>query len=382
MKICIFSLYKSENLGEMVYTECLKKMLEQNIPGVDVQLVDIHGRDATQHRPNGIILRGLKKLGASSLEKKLRFAKENDFLRNYYSERVRGAKAVIIPGGGYIKCTPKSANDRSYRYNEYFAIMADVCEENNIGLYYNAVGHTINRNEENEIKAWKKTFSMPAVQYVSCRDELDFFKKVYKDTRLVCCTAAYSATLYGFERDKHSNTIGIGVIRQDAFEDYGYKVSREDLIRFYIDLIHELEDRGHCVKLFTNGLTRDYEFGRTIAEKYGNRDLLVNRPVTVEELLGTISSFKGVIVSRMHAAIIAYSFDIPAVCLCWNNKHLGFMRSAGVPERAIYPENFKALQVADIMESALLTGWPEEQKETYRTTALSSVDEIIARIRA
>lgn len=260
--------------------------------------------------------------------------------------------------------------------------MADVCANENIGLYFNAVGHTINRNEDNELMAWKEIFAKPAIKYVSCRDEIGFFKKVCSYAELVCCSAAYSAEIYNMKKDYSSNTIGSGVIRPDAFEDYGIVISYEKLVDFYKQLIDKLFEIGYEVKLFTNGLTRDYIFGEKIAEASGREDILIERPERIEELLNTISSFKGVIVSRMHAAIIAYSFDIPALCLCWNNKHKEFMKYAGVEERAIYPKNFSADYVVEVLKNAIGSGWPEEQKETYRTTALKSVDEIVSIIMA
>ena len=387
MKICILSLYKSENLGEMAYTECVRKLIQKKLPEAEIELVDIHGRDANKPYKDSLLVRLFRKLHMTSLEKKYYFASRDAFLLNYYSERVKNASAVVVPGGGYIKCTPKSKRDRFYRYNTYFSIMADVCERENIGFFFNAVGHTINRNEENELSAWKKTFSKPAIRYVSCRDELRFFKAVREDSQLVCCTAAYAAELFGVngrteKKDPGSvkKIIGIGVIREDAFNDYGFSVTGDKLLLFYQNLIHSLSDRGYEVKLFTNGLKRDQLFGERVAESLGRKDILLPRPEKIEDLLNMISEFQGLIVSRMHAAIIGYSFDIPAVCLCWNNKHREFLSCAGVPERAIYPDKFDAEYVTGVLDKSMSEGWPKEQREKYRLTALKSVDMIIENI--
>ena len=103
MKICILSLYKSENLGEMAYTDCLSQMIKERIPNADIELIDIHGRDS--HRPykDNIAIKILRKLHISAREKKLRIANENTYLKNYYTFRVKGAKAFVIPGGVYQK---------------------------------------------------------------------------------------------------------------------------------------------------------------------------------------------------------------------------------------------------------------------------------------
>lgn len=102
MKICILSLYKSENLGEMAYTECLRKIIEKRIPNVEIQLVDIHGRDATIPYKDNVLIKIFRKMNLNSLEKKIKFTQENRFLRKYYAERIRGAKAVIVPGGDIL----------------------------------------------------------------------------------------------------------------------------------------------------------------------------------------------------------------------------------------------------------------------------------------
>lgn len=378
MNICILSLYKSENLGEMAYTECVRRMIENQIHEVNIHYVDIHGRDAEVLFKEPLIVKFLRKVRFFSLEKKIRSKAEIKFLKNYYLSRIKDADAVIVPGGGYIKCTPKSKFDRFYRYNVYFDIMSQICESNGTGLYFNAVGHTINRNEENEIQVWKEVFSHPAIRYMSCRDELAFFQKVYNPSvQQVCCSAAYIADYYGMTKDSKSNTIGIGVIRPDAFADYGINISEESLIDFYVKTIRKLKD-NYDVKIFTNGLKRDYQFGLKIAGALDDDKLMVERPERIEELLETIASFKAVIVSRMHAAIIAYSFDIPAVCLCWNNKHEAFLKGAGVPERAIYPDRFETNNVITVLEEAIENGWPKKQREVYRKTAIESVNNIIS----
>lgn len=383
MKICILSLYKSENLGEMAYTECIQKLIRKRLPNVEIELLDIHGRDADKKYKESILTKIFRKLHLTTLEKRCFFSGKAAFLKKYYSERVSGSDAVVVPGGGYIKCTPRSLKDRSYRYNEYFSIMADVCEKNSIGFYLNAVGHTINGNEENEYNAWKQTFSKPSIRYVSCRDEIDFFKEVRQDSRLVCCSAAYAAELFNVKRkeiselDSGKKIIGIGVIREDAFSDYGFSITGEELISFYVKLVDFLEDRGYEVRFFTNGLKRDQLFGDRITEVLGRKDMIIARPEKVEELIDTISQFHAVIVSRMHAAIIAYSFGIPAVCLCWNNKHREFLSYAGVPEWAIYPKDFEPTRVGEILEQSMREGWPKEKMDSYRITALQSVDLII-----
>lgn len=51
---------------------------------------------------------------------------------------------------------------------------------------------------------------------------------------------------------------------------------------------------------------------------------MLHKPNTIEELCTNIANFDGMIVTRLHASIIGYSYNIPFVSLVWNNKQTMF----------------------------------------------------------
>ena len=191
----------------------------------------------------------------------------------------------------------------------------------------------------------------------------------------MCCSAAYSGELFNVEKKEETKTIGIGLIRPDNFSLYGYKVQKDEYIKLIAKCVETFENRGYEVKLFTNGLVADQQIGLEIQEYIG-KSILLERPQSSISLVKEISKFKAVMVSRMHAAIVAYSLDIPAICLSWNNKHFGFMEAAGVKHRAIYPKDFDASFICNVLEDAIEQGWPNKEKEDYRPTAKQSIKDI------
>jgi len=77
----------------------------------------------------------------------------------------------------------------------------------------------------------------------------------------------------------------------------------------------ELTKRGYKCVLFTNGLHADYEFAQEVLSSIhmeGFVDAICLEELeTVQDLVNIINSFSSEIVTRLHASIIAYSYNVP-----------------------------------------------------------------------
>ena len=104
------------------------------------------------------------------------------------------------------------------------------------------------------------------------------------------------------------------------------------------------------MKLFTNGSEDDYEYALKLTNKLGDDTVLEKRPKTVKELIGLLSEYNGIIATRMHSCILAYSYNIPACGLVWNNKLKMFGESIN---RGDYYYEVKELK-ADVIVDGLL----------------------------
>lgn len=169
-----------------------------------------------------------------------------------------------------------------------------------------------------------KYLNYPIVKYISTRDDIRTLKDEYINRRnstpivkvsdpVILCSKLFSINA------KPNSMIGIGLIRDNIFQDYKVDAHPDILYNFYCTLAEELDKWGLKYEFFTNGLKEDLNIIHIIEKKL-NRSIQVRVPNNVIELLSIIASYRGIITARMHSCIVAYSFNIPAVAMNWNNK--------------------------------------------------------------
>jgi len=116
-----------------------------------------------------------------------------------------------------------------------------------------------------------------------------------------------------------SDVIGIGLIRTDIYNNYHKTDRSKDLISLYADLIKALDKEKISYELFTNGGAGDLSLYTSVCQVLG-RQLPICVPTSVDNLIQTITSYRCLFTARMHAQIIAYSYDIPFYALSWVSK--------------------------------------------------------------
>lgn len=142
-------------------------------------------------------------------------------------------------------------------------------------------------------------------------------------------------------------------------------------------MVKKVEEKGYVPKLFSNGFIKDYELGEKICERLG-KSILLKRAESAEELVGQVSGFKAVCVARLHATIVAYSLDIPAVVFSWGTKQRDFMKNVGCEERAVSMENMNVDYVTELMEKAIKEGWDENVRDGFVKSGVDSIRKILA----
>ena len=78
----------------------------------------------------------------------------------------------------------------------------------------------------------------------------------------------------------------------------------------------------------------------------------------------------------MHACIIAYSLDIPAIGLCWNDKLKLFGENIGYPQRFIEPENMNEDYALEELKEAIKNNYDKKNKEKFLQTQIQSIQDI------
>lgn len=379
-KILLMGALHFENMGDPLFMMTAKRMLEAR--GCIVDLADLFFRKGlSQSKPTvanrRVIRSGLfRRIAGKAYRciRKLPFVQSKRLLRKY-RKLVVGYDAVVLPGGGFVSYS------RSYPYHRNIRMLELACKGLRIPFCMNAVGVCRDVDRLFHASAWRKILRDPTLCYISCRDGKELIEKHgCPPVEQVGCTATLADELFDIRRDEASDTIGIGVIRSNAFSMYGYDMSEEQLIEFYAELVTALRRHGYHVVLFTNGLPIDCAVAERIREQLGDDTLLLKRPETPEELVRQIASFRAVMCARLHAAITAFALNIPTVLFCWGVKGREFMEMANAADFALPPERMRADVVLPLLERAMNEGWDAERRAAVRRSAEESVDRMLHKI--
>lgn len=344
MKIDIFGFVEDSNIGDPVIGETCKFLVERICAENNIEAqINLHPLFPPPNYKKYWITRFLRKrcrknrsVLAQAFTLKV-FNLYNKFfstLNNYYESCLKDSDLVIFAGGGMIK----------YIWQEFWAAdycIVNYCDENNIPVYFNAIG--VEGYDEKNLysKLLKNLLNKPCVKGITTRDDIDSLKKYLGSTNddlVVGDPALWSNELY--PRKSEQNIVGINTIRSGIFRVNGYDIDDDKLVDFYCEFIKRLENDGHKWQLFTNGTTNDYEVGEKVLEKLGLEktvDRIAAQPKNSQELVDLITSYKAILGSRMHAHIIATSFEIPTVGTIWNDKLKWFAKHLGAEDRFIIP---------------------------------------------
>ena len=146
--------------------------------------------------------------------------------------------------------------------------------------------------------------------------------------------AIWASDIYGQKRAMIDDLIGLGIMQvpMSSFQTHT-KLFRDRLIDFWLSVANRLYRDGDHFELFTNGSLQDQALALSIVEAIKERLSiscnLVSRPTKPCELAQSISRYRAIIASRLHAHIIATSYNIPSVGLLWDDKVQAFFKDIG-----------------------------------------------------
>ena len=249
----------------------------------------------------------------------------HDVLRYSISSRdvgqIKYVDAVVF-AGGIIKATNE-------KFWIYIPEIIDEAERQNVPVFLSCIGveQFIPGNEASE--ELKRTLNLPCVKGISVRDDLETLQRdyitnpeipLYRTTDVaVWSSKTYAEQLQGI-RPKDRQKIGIGIVRERLFADYGHpEMTRDKQIAFWTGVVEQLEQRGLPWVLFTNGDRNDELFAEEILNIIGHGEKLPT-PRNAAQLVEWIAGMRGVIAGRMHSNIIAYATGVPSVGFIWNQK--------------------------------------------------------------
>ena len=272
---------------------------------------------------------------------------------------IRKADLIVMAGGGLIKFKREN-------FWQYVPEIIDVAQEQDIPVFLNAVGvEGFDGSDERCLKL-KGALNQPCVKGITVRDDFDLLVRHYLDDEKewlerVLDPAAFCAHVYGCEGGSGSSVIGLGIARDGLYPDYGLtSATKQFWLDFWKETIQMIEASGYEWQIFGNGLYQDYLFELEVLEYVGKAKevsrYLAGRPVEGRELADTISGYKGIIASRLHANIVAYSVGVPSIGLVWNEKMLWWGKRIGHPDRFMEVDSFVPEKVIVKLWQAMAEG--------------------------
>ena len=337
-KVAVVGLYSLPNMGDQMLCETTIFLLKKICKDIEIIKLDVFPKKRTDRT---VIERIERRLSSRMIKKaKKRFEYKDGSKRRYVYERrmwkmqvfryyektLKEADAIVFAGGGFVKF-------RTQGLNYYTEMIIEIAQKYNIPVMMNAVGIEGYNEQDFRCMSLKKHINSNVVKVITTRDNVELLDNYYIynkniKTDLVGDPALWAPDCYNVHKNQSSTKIGINIIRENIFKDYGNRLTAEEMLSFYIQLISELEKRSVEWVLFSNGMKSDQKFGRKLLDKLGmsEDERMISPPTRAEELLETIKGFKCIFGARLHACISSYALGVPVVGFIWNEKTELFAR--------------------------------------------------------
>ena len=394
--ISLVGTYYEQSHGDALLFDCVKSIFDElgneHKIDFDFKYVDILGKSKINYdekqgstekqrikqiiKKIKIIYKPLKKVVQYRRNKK-----QMKFLKNFYYESFKNSDLIVIVGGGVFKYSVRTD------FTPIFKLIIEIAENMNIPVIFNAVGvEGVHNKEDKQFKVLEKAINKDIVKMCSTRDRIDVLEKYIHNPKIICKkvadTGVWTSEALNIKKDDDSNLIGLNLITPTRYWDYGKKITEEELITFWENIIKGLKNKGYSIKIFVNGMIDDYKFALKVIEHCRlAEDILLENPKNEIEMVNNIAKFKGIIANRLHSCIVAYSLNIPAVGLAWNDKLLYWGKEIKSPELFFDFDKMDANEVINSLEEAIGKGYDQQFKENFRKSIYSFLEESIKYIK-
>ncbi|MFC7397623.1 polysaccharide pyruvyl transferase family protein [Chelatococcus sp. GCM10030263] len=359
MKIVLFNVKYSPNLGDGAIAECLERELERRFAGAEVLSLDLAGR--TEWRaPEGGQAR-VSKLGI--LQRMPRWCRDiaveavlgarlRSRLRPLWRRALAGADVAVFGGGQLIQ-------DGDLNFPLKLGAAADECRRLRIPYAVHAVGAAPIRSRRGR-QLFLRFLSSAADIHIAARDTKsarELAQLTGKDVTVGRDPALLASRVWpAAERPARERpVVGLGVTHPAVLRYHGTDTVRdgdEAVMGLYVQLSESLVAAGYDVALFSNGAAEDEAFIGMLGERLrqagstGTHIRIVPRCGTPRELAALLAQFDALIAHRLHASILAYSYRVPHIGLLWDGKLSAYFASV---ERADYAVPLSAATIPTIV---------------------------------
>jgi len=385
MKIVQFGLHYSPNVGDGIISECLSHACRKLRPDCEFATIDLSGRQGFGQKT--VRNRELALAVLSALPQRLRqwivinqLSKLLNQVEPDWQEAVENADLAIL-GGGQI------FSDADLNFCLKIAAAARVLRAKEVPAVIHAAG--VSRNWSEKGSALFHEVFQADLRAVGLRDQpsvsawADQVHNALPRPHLTRDPGLLAAACYG-SKQPPSGRIGLCVTTPDILTYHADStvagIAANGLV-FFADLALALIQRGERITFFCNGAHEDRAALRKLAEFPEITEHIANGtitlapdPVTPAALAAIISGCRAVVAHRLHACIVAYSYEIPVVGLGWDSKVSSFFSSVQSDQFFVGSAEASAELIASLTLAAIEVGIDPVQHaksidETYNAIA-------------
>jgi len=333
MKILVFNVKYSENLGDGLLADCIEETLRAE--GDEVETLDLAGRSAVgTSRNRALILNILRHLPAPLRRAVVSRALAKSLMasRRLWDEKIAAADAVILGGGNLFQ-------DDDLNFPLKVGTLLDCVARAKKPLSIYAVG--VGPHWSEPAKRLFGRLLGANLRHLSVRDGFAYrnwlqhfpagpIPAMEPDPGLLAGALAPAAS-------PAPGNVGLCVTEPKILARHASRAESAiplTSVSAYLALIAELTGAGNRVTLFCNGAGEDQRLAEAVfaaAETAGigaaGELTLAARPHDPQQLLAILSENSVIVAHRLHACIAAHAMQIPAVGLSWDGKVEGFFRA-------------------------------------------------------
>ncbi|MCL2013537.1 MAG: polysaccharide pyruvyl transferase family protein [Oscillospiraceae bacterium] len=253
----------------------------------------------------------------------------------------------------------------NYDHQSFYANTAKTikfAQEQNKPVVFSAIGIEGYSDKNKKCQILKEALNLPCVKQITTRDDVDSLKKYNSTvpTGLVSDPAVFSSTVFKRIASTHKSgtkRIGLFAARKGLCLDNRISFDAKSQMNLWEETVAVLEEKGYDYRFITTGHFSDESFMVHMSDsgKFKNEKFVFNMN-TPEDLIKEIARCDAIIAFRLHANIIAYSYDIPAVGLIWNPKIPFFYERIEYPERAVNVVGCNGELLVAALEDAIENG--------------------------
>lgn len=391
MRVLIFNVKYSENLGDGLLAQCLERALS-DYPDMQVETIDLAGRTGfgTTHSRRQLAIRALHLLPAFArrLAVKAMLRSKLEKLAQDWSAKIENADAVVVGGGNLFQ-------DDDLNFPLKIGTLLDCIRKSGKPLAIYAVG--VSGNWSPEAHQLFGRLNATSLMHLSVRDDLalQHWKRhfpsgvspiVLPDPGLLTRSLPHASL--GGENRSLPAMAGICVTDPVILQRHAGGPASDIALKSvdeYRVLIRQLIADGYRIRLFCNGAREDQAFAERLlnektmqAYKARNWLSLAARPEKPEELIEILRSVSVVLAHRLHACIAAYSLAIPHVGLGWDPKVASFFKAVGRDAFFAAGPSATPAQIASLIKMAEDNSVGNVRRDTTLAAAAAGIETLYA----